>query len=83
MAAEYLYNRTPHSALRNKTLYELKYGQKPDISNIRVESPSGRVDPTGYPDPTGCWVGWVVENRYPTQRWVGQKFWDPTQPNPS
>ena len=35
-AAEYLYNRTPHLALKNRTLFELKYGQKPDISNIRV-----------------------------------------------
>src|SRR6185312_8031625 len=36
LAATYLYNRTPHSALNNKTLYELKYNSKPNISNIRV-----------------------------------------------
>ena len=35
-AAEYLYNRTPHLALKNMTLFKLKYDQKPDISNIRV-----------------------------------------------
>jgi len=36
LAATYLYNRTPHSALNNKTPYELKYNSKPNISNIRV-----------------------------------------------
>src|SRR5690349_2554968 len=36
----------------------------------------------GYPNPAGYWVGWVVDNMYPTQRWVGPKFLGPnlTQP---
>jgi hypothetical protein len=36
MTAIYIYNRTPHSVIRFKTLYEAKYGHKPDISNIRI-----------------------------------------------
>jgi hypothetical protein len=36
MAAIYIYNRTPHSAIGFKTLYEAKYGHKPDISKIRI-----------------------------------------------
>ena len=36
LAAQYLYNRTPHSAIGYKTPYELKTGTKPDISHIRV-----------------------------------------------
>jgi hypothetical protein len=35
-AANYIYNRTPHSAIEFKTPYEAKYGTKPDISNIRI-----------------------------------------------
>ncbi|KAI0992610.1 hypothetical protein K3495_g15575, partial [Podosphaera aphanis] len=34
--AAYLYNRSPHSSLESKTLYELKYGKKPDISRIKT-----------------------------------------------
>ena len=36
LVATYLYNRTPHSKLDYKTPYELKYNQKPNISNIRT-----------------------------------------------
>ena len=35
-AAVYLYNRTPHSAIDYKTPYELKYGKKPDLKNIKI-----------------------------------------------
>src|ERR1044072_37731 len=37
------------------------------LAIINLGSPPDRADPTGYPDPTTRWVGWVVENRYPTQ----------------
>ena len=38
LAAVFLYNRTPHSALKGKTPYEMKNGSKPesDISTLRV-----------------------------------------------
>ena len=38
LAAVFLYNRTPHSALKGKTPYEIKNGLKPhlDISTLRV-----------------------------------------------
>jgi hypothetical protein len=36
MTAIYIYNRTPHSAIEFKILYEAKHGHKPDISNIRI-----------------------------------------------
>ena len=35
-AATYLYNRTPHKSLGYKTPYEVYYGIKPNISNIRT-----------------------------------------------
>ena len=36
IASTYLYNRTPHSGINYKTPFELKYNNKPDISNISV-----------------------------------------------
>ena len=37
LAAIYIYNRTPHSSLEGFiTPYEARYGQKPDISNIKI-----------------------------------------------
>jgi len=37
LAAVYLYNRTPHTSLEGFiTPYEAKYGEQPDISNIRT-----------------------------------------------
>jgi hypothetical protein len=35
-ASVYLYNRTPHSAIDYKTPYELKYGKKSDLNNIKI-----------------------------------------------
>lgn len=35
-ASTYLYNRTPHSSLDFKTPYESRFGEKPNISNIRI-----------------------------------------------
>ena len=35
-AAIYLYNRTPHQSLNFKTPFEARYGEKPDISNVRT-----------------------------------------------
>jgi hypothetical protein len=35
-ASVYIYNRTPHSAIEFKTPYEMKFKNKPDISNIRI-----------------------------------------------
>ena len=36
LVATYLYNRTPHAGINYKTPYEMKYGSKPDISNIKT-----------------------------------------------
>ena len=36
LAVVFLYYRTPHSALKGKTPYEIKIGIKPDIFMIRV-----------------------------------------------
>jgi hypothetical protein len=36
LASVYLYNRTPHTSISHKTPYELKYNEKPNISNIKV-----------------------------------------------
>jgi len=38
LAATFLYNRTPYSALGFKTPFELKNNRKPVISNIKVFS---------------------------------------------
>ena len=35
-AAVYLYNRTPHSSLNNKSPYEIRYNKPPNLDNIRV-----------------------------------------------
>ena len=36
IAAVYLYNRTPHSALNYKTPYEVRYNKKPKIAYIKI-----------------------------------------------
>ena len=36
LAAVYIYNRTPHSAINYKTPYELKFNKKSTLQNIRV-----------------------------------------------
>ena len=36
IAAVYLYNRTPHSALNYKTPYEVRYNKKPKITHIKI-----------------------------------------------
>ena len=36
LSATYLYNRTPNSTIEYKTPYELKYGYKPSIKNIKI-----------------------------------------------
>jgi len=36
LAIVYIYNRIPHSALNFKTLYEIKYNEKPNIDNIKI-----------------------------------------------
>ena len=36
LASVYLYNRTPHTSISHKTPYELRYNEKPNISNIKV-----------------------------------------------
>jgi hypothetical protein len=36
LTAAYLYNRSPHSALKGMTPYEARYGTKPDLARIRV-----------------------------------------------
>src|SRR4051812_20885350 len=46
-----------------------------------IEFPPDWVDPTGYPDPTGYWVGRVVENRSKTR--LGRVEISRTQPNPT
>src|SRR5438105_15962325 len=65
--------------ISNILVSEIKYPLALKLSWY-LEFPPGRVDPTGYPVSTGCWAGWVVENRYPTQHRVGKKFYNPTQP---
>ena len=34
--AVYLHNRSPTSALKDKTPFECWFGEKPDVSNLRV-----------------------------------------------
>ena len=36
LAIIYIYNRTPYNALNFKTLYEIKYNEKPNIDNIKI-----------------------------------------------
>ena len=36
LSAVYLYNRTPHSSIDFCTLYEAKYGTKPNLANIKI-----------------------------------------------
>ena len=48
LAANYLYNRTSHSALDFKSSYERRYGDTPDLSNIYVwGSPVWKKIPKG------------------------------------
>ena len=35
-AAEYIYNRVPHSSMKGNTPFESYFGHKPDVSNLRV-----------------------------------------------
>ena len=35
-AAEYIYNRVPHSSFNGKTPFEAYFGHNPDVSNMRV-----------------------------------------------
>ncbi len=35
-AVVYLYNRTPHASLNYKYPYEMKYGKKPNLENIKI-----------------------------------------------
>jgi len=36
LATIYIYNRIPHNTLNFKTLYEIKYNEKPNIDNIKI-----------------------------------------------
>ena len=35
-AAEYIQNRVPHSSMKGNTPFEVYFGHKPDVSNLRV-----------------------------------------------
>ena len=36
LATIYIYNKTPYSTLNFKTLYKIKYNEKPNIDNIKI-----------------------------------------------